>query len=116
MFPRQQENTAIMEETFSEWSVPRCYKQDELADSYILKLQRLQNKVLHTIGNFARCAPVSDLHTPLNLPYVYDYTTKLCRQQAEVIQNHKNEHVPSVEQGEARRRKYKRLKLSCGQA
>jgi hypothetical protein len=31
MFPRQQENTAIMEETFSTRSVPICYKQDQLA-------------------------------------------------------------------------------------
>jgi hypothetical protein len=30
MFPRQQENTAIMEETFSAQSMLRCYKQDQL--------------------------------------------------------------------------------------
>jgi hypothetical protein len=30
VFPRQQENTTIMEETFSTRSVPRCYKQDQL--------------------------------------------------------------------------------------
>jgi hypothetical protein len=41
---------------------------------------------------------------------------KICRQQAEVIQNHENEHVRSIGQGEARRRKYKKLKLGCGQA
>jgi hypothetical protein len=29
MFPRH-ENTAIIEETFSTRSVPRCYKQDQL--------------------------------------------------------------------------------------
>jgi hypothetical protein len=37
-------------------------------DTYLLKLQRLQNKVLGTIGNFARCTPVRDLHTAFNLP------------------------------------------------
>jgi hypothetical protein len=37
-----------------------------------------------------------------------------CRQQAEVIQNHENENVPCVGQGEARHRKYKRLKLGGG--
>jgi hypothetical protein len=37
-------------------------------------------------------------------------------QQAEVIQNHDNEHVRSIGQGEARDRKYKRLKLGGGQA
>jgi hypothetical protein len=35
-----------------------------------------------------------------NLPYVYNYITKLCRQQAEVIQNHENEHVHGIGQGE----------------
>jgi hypothetical protein len=50
------------------------------------------------------------------IPYVYNYTTtKLCRQQAEVIQNHDNENVCNNGEGEARRRKYKRLKLGGGQ-
>jgi hypothetical protein len=49
-------------------------------------------------------------------PYVYDYITKLCRQQAEVIQNHENANVGSIGQGEPRHRKYKRLKLGGGQA
>jgi hypothetical protein len=42
--------------------------------------------------------------------------TKLCRQQAEVIQNHENEHVRSIGQGEAKNRKYQGLKLGDGQA
>jgi hypothetical protein len=46
---------------------------------------------------------------------VYDYITKLCRQQAEVIQNHDNGHVRSIGQGKARYKKYKRLKLGGGQ-
>jgi hypothetical protein len=50
------------------------------------------------------------------LPPVCDYITKLCRQEAEVIQNHENKHVRSIGRGEARRRKYKRLKLGGGQA
>jgi hypothetical protein len=41
--------------------------------------------------------------------------TKLCRQQAEVIQNHDNENVCSIGQGEAWHRKYKGLKLGGGQ-
>jgi hypothetical protein len=58
-----------------------------ISGRYLLsKLQGLQNKVLRTIGNFPRCTPIRDLHTAFNLPYVYDYITKLCRQQAEVIQ------------------------------
>jgi hypothetical protein len=60
-----------------------AYPDCELAaDTYILKLQRLQNKVLRIIGNFPRCIPIRDLHMAFNLPYVYDYIIKLCRQQA----------------------------------
>jgi hypothetical protein len=47
---------------------------------------------------------------------MYDYLTKLCRQQAEVIQNHENEHVSNIGQGEIRHRKYNRLQLRGGQA
>jgi hypothetical protein len=85
------------------------------ADTYLFKLKRLENKFLHTIGSLPRFTPVSDLHTAFNLPYVYDYITKLCRQQAEVIQNHGNEHVRNMGQGEARHRKYKRLELGAHQ-
>jgi hypothetical protein len=48
------------------------------------------------------------------MPYVYDYVTESCRQQAEVIQNHENENVSYIIQGEALHRKYKRLKLGNG--
>jgi hypothetical protein len=60
--------------------------------------------------------PVHDLHAAFNLPYVYNYIKKLFKQQAEVMQNHENEHVCSIGQGEARHRKHKRLKLDSGQA
>jgi hypothetical protein len=45
---------------------------------------------------------------------VYDYITKSCRQQAEVIQNHENGNVRYIGQGEAPHSKYKRLKLGGG--
>jgi hypothetical protein len=93
-----------------------CSTWELVADTYLLKLQRLQIKVLRTIGNFPRCTPVHNLHTAFDLPYVYDYITKLCRKQAEVIWNHEKEHVCSIGQGEARHRKYKRLKLLGGKA
>jgi hypothetical protein len=48
------------------------------------------------------------------IPYVYDYITKSCRQQAEVIQNHENENVRYIGQGETPHRKHKRLKLGGG--
>jgi hypothetical protein len=49
-------------------------------------------------------------------PYMYDYITKLCRRQAEVILYHENPNVRAIGQGEPRHRKYKRLKLDGGQA
>jgi hypothetical protein len=74
------------------------------------------NKVLHTTGNFPRCTLVHDLHKAFNLPNVYDYITKWCRQYAEVIQNHENDYIRGIGQGEARCRKHKRLKLGGSQA
>jgi hypothetical protein len=41
------------------------------------------------------------------LPYMYDYITKLCRQQAEVVQNNENVNVRDIGKGEHRQRKYK---------
>jgi hypothetical protein len=73
------------------------------ADIHLLKLQRLQNKVLRTIGNFPRGTPVRGLHRAFNIPYICDYITKLCRQQAQVIQNHGNSNIPNIGQCEARR-------------
>jgi hypothetical protein len=81
-----------------------------------MKLELLQNKVLRTISNFPRRTPGRDLHMAFKIPYVYDYTTKSCRQHAEVIQNHDNENVRNIGQDEAGHRKYKRLKLGGGQA
>jgi hypothetical protein len=63
-----------------------------------------------SISNFPKRTSVRDMHKAFHMPYVYDYITQLCRQQAEVIQNHENENVRYIGQGEARHRKYKRLK------
>jgi hypothetical protein len=62
-------------------------------------MQRLQNKVLRPIGNLRR-TPVRDLHLGFKLPFIYDYITKLCRQQVEVIQNHENANIRNIGQGE----------------
>jgi hypothetical protein len=85
-----------------------------VSETYLTKLKRLQNKVLHTTGNFPKRTPVREMHMVSHLPYVYDYMTKLCRQQAEVILNRDNENVRDIGQGEARHRKYKRLKVGDG--
>jgi hypothetical protein len=82
----------------------------------LIKLQRLQNKVLHTITNLDWRTPVTDLHLAFKILYVYDYITKLCRRQAEVILNHENPNVRATGQGEPRHRKYKTLKLGGRQA
>jgi hypothetical protein len=58
------------------------------ADAHLLKLQGLQNRVLHAIGNLDRCTPFCELHMAFKISYMYDCITKLCRTQAEVIINH----------------------------
>jgi hypothetical protein len=89
-----------------------CPAWEFVAESHLLKLQRLQNRVLRTIGNFPGRTSVHDMHEAFRIPCAYDYITKSCRQQAEVIQNHEN--VRYIGQGEARLRKYKGLKLGGG--
>jgi hypothetical protein len=66
------------------------------ADTHLMKLQRLRNKGLRTIGKFPGPTPVRDLHMAYQLPFAYDYVTKLCSQQAEIIQNHGNANVHIV--------------------
>jgi hypothetical protein len=80
------------------------------------KLQRLLNRVLGAICNFDRSTAVRDLPLAFKIQYVYDYMTKLCRRQAEVIPNHENSNVRATGQGEPRHRKYKKVKLGRGQA
>jgi hypothetical protein len=81
-----------------------------------MKLKRPQNKIPRTNGKLSRNTPIRDMHISFQIPYVYDYIIKLCRKQAQVIQHHENIHVRNNGQGEAQHRKYKRLKLSGGQA
>jgi hypothetical protein len=66
-----------------------CLAWEFAADTNLLKLQRPQNRVLRTIGNFPRRTPVRDLHVAFKIPYVYDFITKLRRQQAKIIQTMK---------------------------
>jgi hypothetical protein len=91
-----------------------CLEWEFAAECHLLKFQSLQNKVLRTIGNFPKRTSVRDMHKSFHMPYVYDYIRKSCRQQAEVIQNHENDNVRYIGQGEARHRKYKWLKLGGG--
>jgi hypothetical protein len=91
-----------------------CPAWEFAAECRLLKLQRLQNKVLSTVDNFPKLTSNHDMHQVFHIPYVYDYITKSCRQQAEVIQNHENAVVRYIGQDEVRHRKYKRLKLGGG--
>jgi hypothetical protein len=70
-----------VDKCFNALRVPRL---DIAADTHILKLQLMQNRVLRTIGNSPRRAPIPDLHMAFRLPYVYDFIAKLCRRLVEV--------------------------------
>jgi hypothetical protein len=91
-----------------------CPAREFAAECHLLKLQRLQNKVFRTIGNFPRRTSIRDMHKAFQIPYVYDYIIKSLRQQAEVIQNHENGNFRYIGHGKDRYRKYRRLKLGGG--
>jgi hypothetical protein len=82
-----------------------CPAWEFAAETHLLKLQRLQNKVLRTIEDFSRHKPVNDWHMAFKLLYIYYNITKLCRQQAEVIEKHENANVRNIGQGKPQHRK-----------
>jgi hypothetical protein len=90
-----------------------CPTWEYAADAHLLKLQRLQNRILRAIGNIDRRTPVRTLHVAFKIPYVYDYVTKLCRTQAEVILNLENTNARGTGQGEAIYKKYKKLNFEA---
>jgi hypothetical protein len=59
-----------------------CPPWEFAAESHLLKLQRLQNKVLRTIGSFPRRTSVRDIAVSFKIQLVFDYKKKLCSQQA----------------------------------
>jgi hypothetical protein len=85
-----------------------CLAWEIAPETHLLKLQRLQNKVLRTTGELPRCT------LAFQIPYVYDYITMLCRRQAEIILNHENENVRNIGQGETPHREQERLNLGGG--
>jgi hypothetical protein len=58
-----------------------CPTWEFAADTHLMRLQRLQNRVLRAIGNLDRRTPVRDLHLAFKIRYVHDYITELCRRQ-----------------------------------
>jgi hypothetical protein len=93
-----------------------CPAWEFTAGSCLLKLQRLQSKFLRTTGNLLRRTPLGDLHMAFKIPYLYDFISKLRREQATVILNHEDVSIRNFGQGKAQHRKYKRLKPGGGQA
>jgi hypothetical protein len=86
-----------------------CPAWEFAAVRYLVKLQILQDKVHCTIGNLSRRTPIRDLHIAFKIPYLYDFVTKLCREQATAILSHDDVYIRIIGQGEARDGKYKRL-------
>jgi hypothetical protein len=93
-----------------------CPAWEPTAETHFMKMQRLQNKILRVLGGFPRSTPNHHMHMALQIPYIYDFITKTCRKQAEVIRNHDNANVCNIGKGEAHHLKHKRLKFGGGQA
>jgi hypothetical protein len=91
-----------------------CPAWEFVAETHLLKLQCLQNRILCTTGNFPRHTLIRDMHVAFQVTYVYDYITELCRRQAEIIHNQENENVCNIGQGETPQRECKRLNLGGG--
>jgi hypothetical protein len=92
-----------------------CPTWEYVADVHLLKLQHPQNRVLRATGSLHRRTPVRELLMAFKITYVYDYITKLCRTQAEVILNNVNPNVHGIGQ-EARGIGSMRLKRGGVQA
>jgi hypothetical protein len=45
-----------------------CPAWEFAAETYVLKLQRLKNKILRTIGSFPRGTSVHDMHMAFQIP------------------------------------------------
>jgi hypothetical protein len=93
-----------------------CPTWESAADTHLMKLQRLQNIVLRVNGGLPRRTATRCVHAEFQIPDVYDFITKTCRKQAEVIKNHYIENVRSTGNGEEQHRKHKRIKLGGGRA
>jgi hypothetical protein len=73
-----------------------CPAWEFAADTYLIKLQLLQNKLLRTASKFPKSTPIRDMHMAFRIPHMDYYIIKLCRQQSQVIQNHENAHILNI--------------------
>jgi hypothetical protein len=55
------------------------------ADTYVLKVQRLERKVIRTTDKFPKRTPIREMHVAFKIPHVYESIEILCRHQAEVL-------------------------------
>jgi hypothetical protein len=69
-----------------------------------------EKKVIRTVCNSLRGTLTRDLHMAFKIPYLYDFVTKLCRQQATVTLNHANVNIRKIGQGMAQHSKKKKKK------
>jgi hypothetical protein len=79
---------------------------ESATNNHLMKLQCLQNKILRVTGSLPRRTPNHNMHVAFQIPCVYDFITKTCRKQAEVIRNHDNVNVRNIGKGEAQHRKH----------
>jgi hypothetical protein len=84
-----------------------CPAWEFAGDNHLLKSQYLKNKILCTIGNLPRRTPNRDSNMAFEIPYLYDFVTRLSREQATDVLNHENVDIRNIGQGEARHRKHK---------
>jgi hypothetical protein len=89
--PKFQGNRSMARRRISIWRYTCC------SESILGVCVIVQNKVLRTTGNFPRRTLVGNLHTAFKLQYIYDYITKLCMQQAEVIRSHEDANVHNLD-------------------
>jgi hypothetical protein len=54
-----------------------CFIWEFVADTHLIKLQRLENKVPHSTDNTQTCMPVREMQMASHLPYVHDYMPKI---------------------------------------
>jgi hypothetical protein len=80
--------------------VPKCCPKETKGDVENLKKGRalsdagehVTDKYMHIVFTL-----VLDLHVTYKLAHIYDHVTKLCKQKADVVQNHENINVPNTE-------------------
>jgi hypothetical protein len=79
-----------------------CATWKRAVDAHLMKLHRLQNRVLSVTRYIDKCIQVRELHVASKSPYVHYYVAELCRTKAEVIAISLN---PNVRIGDFRRGK-----------